>query len=93
MESELAKCGAIESRTSDHDDRCGGGAYQRSITLQPSGIPTALKLVGQEDLIAMKIAAGSPKYFLDAASCVAVTGGSLNVELVRNLARQAAAEI
>jgi hypothetical protein len=64
-----------------------GGVYQRSITLQPSGIPTALKIVGREDLIAMKIAAGGPKDLMDAENCIAVAGDSLNVDLVRKLAR------
>jgi hypothetical protein len=64
-----------------------GGVYQRSITLQPSGMPTALKIVGREDLIAMKVAAGSPKDLMDAESCIAVAGDSLDVDLVRKLAR------
>jgi len=64
-----------------------GGVYQGSITLQPSGIPTALKIVWLEDLIAMTIAAGSPKDLMDAESCIAVAGDSLNVDLIRKLAR------
>jgi hypothetical protein len=64
-----------------------GGVYQRSITLQPSGMHTALKIVGREDLIAMKIAAGGPKDLMDAESCIAVSGDSLDFELVRRLAR------
>jgi len=64
-----------------------GGVYDRSISLRPSGMPTALKIVGREDLIAMKIAAGSPKDLMDAESCIAVAGDSIDAELVRKLAR------
>jgi hypothetical protein len=64
-----------------------GGIYQRSITLQPSGIRAALKIVGREDLIAMKLAAGSPKDLMDAEGCIAVAGDSLDADLVRKLAR------
>jgi hypothetical protein len=62
--------------------------YQRTITLQPRGIALPLRIVGREDLIAMKLAAGGPKDLMDAEGCIAVAGDSLNVELVRQLSRQ-----
>lgn len=64
-----------------------GGVYQRTVTLQPSGIATPLRIVGREDLIAMKVAAGGPKDLMDAESCIAVAGDSLDVELIRKLSR------
>ncbi|HYM36466.1 MAG TPA: DUF6036 family nucleotidyltransferase, partial [Steroidobacteraceae bacterium] len=65
-----------------------GSVYERAIQMQIPGFHSTLKIVGREDLIAMKIAAGAPKDLLDAEGCIRVAGKLLDVALVRRLAKQ-----
>jgi hypothetical protein len=55
---------AISSHGSDHDNR------RRSVEAAAG----RLKIVGREDLVAMKVAAGSRKDLMDTESCIAVAG-------------------
>ena len=47
-----------------------------------------MKIIGREDLIAMKIFAGGPQDMVDAKNLIAVGTGALNLSLLRRLAKR-----
>ncbi len=71
------------------------GAFSRVVAVPFQG--AALKFIGREDFIAMKAFAGGPVDLLDAASALDAADQSLDVELLRRIAksygREAAATV
>ena len=61
-------------------------AFSRAITVPFQGM--SLRVIGQEDFVAMKVFAGGPKDLADAADTVSVAGTSLDVDLVKRLAKR-----
>ncbi len=61
-------------------------AFARAIVVQFQ--EQAMKIIGREDLIAMKIFAGGPQDMVDARNVIASAGGALNLTLLRRLARR-----
>jgi len=61
-------------------------AFSRAVEVPFQG--TSLRVIGQEDLVAMKVFAGGPQDLADASNAIAVIGPSLDVELVKRLARR-----
>lgn len=61
-------------------------AFSRSIDVPFQG--TTLRFIGREDFVAMKAFAGGPMDLVDAARAIAAGGASLDVELVRRLAKR-----
>jgi len=47
----------------------------------------SLRVIGQEDFVAMKVFAGGPQDMSDAANAISIAGQSLDVALVKRLAR------
>ncbi len=60
-------------------------AFSRSITVPFQG--RSLRVIGLEDLIAMKIFAGAPKDLNDAGAAIQVAGDALDLDLLRRLAK------
>jgi predicted nucleotidyltransferase len=58
-----------------------------SRTLEVSFSNEKLRVVGREDFIAMKVFAGGPVDLMDAARVISAEGESLDIELLRRLAR------
>ena len=61
------------------------GVYSRAVELPSPWAGRPLRFAGPEDLIAMKLFAGSAKDLLDARRVLAVSSGSLNLTLLRQL--------
>jgi hypothetical protein len=61
-------------------------AFSRAITVPFQGV--ALRVIGREDLIAMKIFAGGPKDMTDARAALRVAGAAVDLVLLRKLAQQ-----
>ena len=61
-------------------------AFSRAVEVPFQGV--SLRVIGQEDLVAMKVFAGGPQDLADAANAISVIGPSLNVELVKRLAKR-----
>ena len=60
-------------------------AFSRAITVPFQG--RSLRVIGLEDLIAMKIFAGEPKDLNDAGAAIQVAGDTLDLDLLRRLAK------
>ncbi len=56
-----------------------------SRTIEAEFMGARIRLIGVEDFVAMKIFAGSPKDLNDAAGVLKVSGGRLNLKLLRGL--------
>jgi hypothetical protein len=61
-------------------------AFSRVVEVPFQG--KALKFIGREDFIAMKVFAGGPLDLIDAVRAISAGGGSLDLELVRRLAKR-----
>jgi hypothetical protein len=61
-------------------------AFSRGIEVPFQGV--ALKFIGREDFIAMKVFAGGPLDLIDASRAILASGESLDVELVRRLSKR-----
>jgi hypothetical protein len=61
-------------------------AFSRAIDVPFEG--ESLRVVGREDFIAMKVFAGGPQDIADAVNALEVAAGSLDLTLLRRLARQ-----
>ena len=61
-------------------------AFSRVIEVPFQG--KTLKFIGREDFIAMKVFAGGPLDLIDAARAISAGGPSLDLALVRGLARK-----
>lgn len=61
-------------------------AFSRTVELLFQG--AALRVVGLEDFVAMKIFAGGPQDLADARAAVSAAGGHLNQPLAKQLARR-----
>jgi len=61
-------------------------AFSRAIEVSFQG--KTLKFVGREDFIAMKVFAGGPMDMIDASRALAASGGCMDRELLRRLARR-----
>lgn len=59
-------------------------AFTRAITVPFQGV--ALRVIGREDFIAMKVFAGGPKDMTDARSALHAAGETLDLTLLRRLA-------
>ncbi len=59
--------------------------YQRVIEVKLPGTPTTLRVVGREDLIAMKVFAGGPQDLVDARRCIAVADSELDLKLLQHV--------
>jgi hypothetical protein len=60
-------------------------AFSRAVIVPFDG--EALRVIGREDFIAMKVFAGGPKDMADALTALRVAGAATDLELVRRLAR------
>jgi hypothetical protein len=63
-------------------------AYSFSRVLEVPFQGEVLRFIGREDFIAMKAFAGGPLDLIDAARAISAAGNSLDLELVRQLARR-----
>jgi predicted nucleotidyltransferase len=61
-------------------------AFSRAIEVPFQG--KTLQFIGREDFIAMKVFAGGPMDIIDATRAIAASGGSLDTELLRRLAKK-----
>jgi predicted nucleotidyltransferase len=61
-------------------------AFSRVTTVAFQG--STVRFIGREDFIAMKVFAGGPMDLVDAARAVTAAGASLDLELVRRLAKR-----
>lgn len=61
-------------------------AFSRAAEIEFQGVK--LRFIGREDFIAMKVFAGGPVDIVDATRALAASGGSLDRELLRRLARK-----
>jgi predicted nucleotidyltransferase len=61
-------------------------AFSRTIDVQLQG--ASVRVIAREDFIAMKVFAGSPQDMSDARNAIAAAGGSLDLVLVRRLAKR-----
>jgi predicted nucleotidyltransferase len=61
-------------------------AFSRVTTVAFQG--STMRFIGREDFIAMKVFAGGPMDLVDAARAVTAAGASLDLELVRRLAKR-----
>jgi hypothetical protein len=61
-------------------------AFSRAIDVQLQG--ASMRVVGREDFIAMKAFAGSPQDISDARNAITAARGSLDLALVRRLAKR-----
>jgi predicted nucleotidyltransferase len=61
-------------------------AFSRAITVGFQG--STVRFIGREDFIAMKVFAGGPMDLVDATRAVTAAGASLDLELVRRLAKR-----
>ena len=61
-------------------------AFSRALTVPFQG--ETLRVIGREDFVAMKLFAGGPKDMADAHAAIRVAGGSLDLMLLRQLARR-----
>jgi hypothetical protein len=59
--------------------------YKRTIDVQIPGLVAALRIVGREDLVAMKAFAGGPQDLIDAKRCIAVADTELDLNLLRKI--------
>jgi hypothetical protein len=82
---------ALADRYGNRVDLLGGlrglepAAFARAISVPFQG--EALRVIGREDFIAMKIFAGGPKDMTDAHTALRVAGAAVDLALVRRLAR------
>jgi hypothetical protein len=60
-------------------------AFSRAMDVPFRGM--SLRVIGQEDFVAMKVFAGVPQDLADAANAVSVAGSSLDIDLTRRLAK------
>ncbi len=60
-------------------------AFSRTVTVPFQG--KSLRVIGLEDLIAMKVFAGAPKDLNDAGAAIQVAGDALDLDLLRRLAK------
>ena len=61
-------------------------AFSRVTTVAFQG--STVRFIGREDFVAMKVFAGGPMDLVDAARAVTAAGASLDLELVRRLAKR-----
>jgi len=61
-------------------------AFSRGVDVPFQGM--TLKFIGREDFIAMKVFAGGPMDLIDASRAISAGGESMDLELVRRLARR-----
>jgi len=61
-------------------------AFSRAIAVELQG--ASMRVIAREDFIAMKTFAGSPQHMSDARNAVAAARGSLDLVLVRRLAKR-----
>ncbi|HWM67010.1 MAG TPA: hypothetical protein VNO35_10535 [Steroidobacteraceae bacterium] len=60
-------------------------AFSRAMSVPFQG--ASLRVIGQEDFVAMKVFAGGPQDMSDAANAISIAGQSLDVALVKRLAK------
>jgi predicted nucleotidyltransferase len=61
-------------------------AFARAVEVQFQGV--ALRVIGREDFIAMKVFAGGPHDMSDAKSAITAAGGQLDLALLRRLTQR-----
>jgi len=61
-------------------------AFARALDVPFQG--ASLRVIGQEDFVAMKAFAAGPQDLADATNAVAIAGGSLDIDLVTRLAKR-----
>jgi len=61
-------------------------AFARAVEVQFQGV--ALRVIGREDFVAMKVFAGRPQDMSDAKSAIMSAGGSLDLTLLRRLTQR-----
>lgn len=66
-------------------------AFSRAITVPFQN--EALRVIGREDFVAMKIFAGGPKDMTDARTAIRVAGADMDLELLRQSARRYGAAV
>ena len=76
------------SATASGRRRYPGPRRNRLRAIDVSFEGTALRVIGQEDFIAMKAFAGGPQDLVDAVNAVGIAGESLDVDLVKRLAKR-----
>jgi hypothetical protein len=61
-------------------------AFARAVEIQFQGV--ALRVIGREDFVAMKVFAGGPQDMSDAKSAITAAGGHLDLTLLRRLTQR-----